>query len=154
MAIEIERRFLVKASDWRHEAGTPRRIRQAYIAVNEAVSVRLRIVDGERAFLTIKSASPGIARAEFEYPIPLADAEELLGFRSGGLIEKWRYCFLIGPARWEIDVFEGALAGLVIAEIELEAVDTHVDLPHWLGKEITDDGRYANASLALYGLPE
>ncbi|NJM33859.1 MAG: CYTH domain-containing protein [Rhodomicrobium sp.] len=153
MAIEIERRFLVKSSAWQRSASPPHRIKQAYLTINDAVSVRVRLVDGGNAFLTIKSAASGIERAEFDYPIPRADAGQLIAFRTGALIEKLRYGLAMDRARWEIDVFEGELAGLVIAEIELDSKDRHIDRPHWLGEEITEDSRYANASLARYGLP-
>ena len=154
MAIEIERRFLTAGADWRRGAEASRKIRQAYLAVTPAASVRVRIANDAAAALTIKSGKAEIERAEFEYPIPVADAEELMAMRTGAVIEKQRYLLIVGGLRWEIDVFSGALAGLVIAEIELDDKDQEFERPDWLGEEITDDGRYANASLAVNGLPD
>ncbi len=154
MAIEIERRFRVASSDWERSAEAPSRIRQAYLALTHAAAIRVRIKNDTTAFVTIKSAVAGIERAEFEYPIPLADAEELMAMRTGRVIEKRRYGVAVDQAQWEIDVFDGELAGLVIAEIELDDKDGHFDRPAWLGAEITDDGRYSNASLAVNGLPD
>ena len=101
----------------------------------------------------MKSAGPAIRRHEFEYPIPLGDAEALLGLRCGRLIEKRRHVVPHGALRFEVDVFSGDLAGLVIAEIELPDETTAFVRPAWLGEEVTDDPRYANASLATNGAP-
>lgn len=120
MPIEIERKFLIASEAWRTEVANHSGIRQAYLAVTDTAAVRVRIVDAA-AFLTIKSAGPAISREEFEYSIPLGDAEALLALRTGRLIEKRRYIVPHGTLRWEIDVFSGDLAGLVIAEIELRA---------------------------------
>ncbi len=153
MAVEIERRFLVEGRDWDSGAEAPSRIRQAYLALTPGAAVRIRIKDDKTAFLTIKSAGAGVERAEFEYAIPVDDAEELMALRTGGIIEKRRHDVFVGGAHWEVDVFGGELAGLVIAEIELEDKDHCFDRPHWLSKEVTDDVRYSNASLAMKGLP-
>jgi adenylate cyclase len=154
MAIEIERRFLVARPDWRQHAVATKRIAQAYLSVTPEAAIRLRIVDGGAAWLTIKSGNAGIARAEFEYPIPAADAEEMMALRTGIVIEKRRHIVDIGGDRWEVDVFEGELSGLVIAEIELDDAGRDFQRPDWLGREVTDDGRYSNAALATLGLPE
>lgn len=154
MGLEIERRFLVTSSDWKPEATSSYRIQQAYLAANQSIALRIRIKDGSTALLTIKSAGPGIERAEFEYPIPIKDAEQLCQYKTGHLIEKCRYAVPAPWGSWEIDVFSGDLAGLVIAEIELDTKDRHFSRPVWLGREITDDARYSNASLALAGIPQ
>lgn len=148
MAQEIERKFLVSGSGWRDAAESSRMFRQAYLARTGAASVRVRIVDEAEAFLTIKSATPGRARAEFEYPIPVADARALLALRTGRVIEKRRYRVRAGASSWEVDVFAGDYAGLVIAEIELPAIEAPFDRPAWLGAEVTDDPRYYSADLA------
>lgn len=153
MGVEIERKFLVAGEAWRDEVVKHSDIRQVYLAVNDRNTVRIRIKDAT-AFLTIKSAAPTLSRAEFEYPIPLADAEALLAMRSGRLIEKRRHIVPHGALRWEIDVFSGELAGLVIAEIELPSEDAAFARPAWLGEEVTGDPRYANASLATRGLDD
>ena len=152
MGVEIERKFLVADETWRREVSAYRDIRQAYLAASDANSVRVRVA-GSAAFLTIKSAAPALSRAEFEYSIPVADAEALLARRTGRLIEKRRHIVPHGALRWEIDVFSGDLSGLVVAEIELPSPDTAFDRPAWLGREVTGDPRYANARLATHGLP-
>ncbi len=153
MAIEIERRFLIANSRWRESAEAPRQIRQAYLALTGLASVRIRIVETAKAYMTIKSAQAEVERLEFEYPIPVADAEKLMEMRSGNMIEKQRHIVPCETMRWEIDVFSGVLAGLVIAEIELPDPDVQLSRPDWLGAEITSDERYSNASLAIHGLP-
>jgi len=152
MGVEIERKFLVVGEAWREEVASHSDIRQAYLAVNDRNTVRVRIKD-TAAFLTVKSAAPALTRAEYEYPIPVADAEALLALRSGRLIEKRRHIVPHGALRWEIDVFSGDLDGLVIAEIELPSEGTAFARPAWLGEEVTGEPRYSNASLATHGLP-
>lgn len=152
MGVEIERKFLVASEAWRDDVTSHNDIRQAYLAVSGNATVRVRIKD-KAAFLTIKSASPAMRRDEFEYPIPLDDAEALLALRTGRLIEKRRHIVPQGALRFEIDVFAGDLAGLVIAEIELPDEATTFARPAWLGEEVTGDPRYANARLATNGAP-
>lgn len=147
MATEIERKFLVTSDGWKPDVVRHRDIRQAYLAVTEQNTVRVRI-DGSAAFLTVKSGGAGLSRQEFEYPIPLADAEHLLAVRTGRVIEKRRHIVPAGALNWEIDVFGGDLAGLVIAEIELPSETTEIAKPDWLGAEVTGDARYGNAQLA------
>ena len=154
MATEIEHRFLVTGDGWRAFATDSSAIRQAYIAIAEKVSVRIRINDESNAQLTIKSAEAARTRAEFEYSIPLDDARNMMRLRDGVVLEKRRHKVPIDGLTWEIDVFEGALDGLVIAEIELPDEDTPFQRPDWLGEEVTNDRRYYNASLARDGAPE
>lgn len=154
MGVEIERKFLVAGEGWQPQAIRSRRLRQAYMAVTREATIRVRIEDESAAWLTIKSATAQIARAEFEYAIPATEAEQLLELRTGRVIEKRRHIVPAGAAFWEIDVFSGALDGLVIAEIELETKDQAIPCPDWLGEEVTGDARFSNANLALKGLPE
>ena len=150
MGIEIERKFLVGSDGWRASAGAGQRVRQGYLTAGPGSAVRVRVAGGE-AWLTVKGPTRGIARAEFEYPIPLADAEAMLAHLCGpSLIEKTRYVVPFGGRRWEVDVFDGANAGLVLAEVELPAADAAVELPPWAGREVSDDARYANAALARH----
>ena len=153
MGIEIERKFLVTGEGWKADVTSAARLRQAYLANTPAMSVRVRIKDGSAARLTIKSAGAGARRSEFEYEIPVADAEEMLALRIGIVIEKTRHIVPYAGNRWEVDVFEGELAGLVVAEIEHEREGQAIDLPDWLGDEVTLDKRYYNADLAVNGLP-
>lgn len=154
MAREIERKFLVAGDGWRQDAVAAKSLRQAYIARTGELSARVRIVDGTLATLTIKSAQPGVARSEFEYAIPVPDALELIGMRQGSLIEKTRHIVDAGGGlKWEVDVFAGAHDGLVIAEIELPDAGFAFERPDWLGREVTDDPAYYNATLAEQGLP-
>lgn len=147
MATEIERKFLVTGDGWRHGA-TGIAIRQGYLAASPAVAVRVR-TRGERAFLTVKGGASARVRSEFEYEIPRADAETMLdALCPPPLIEKTRYSVRFADHLWEIDVFAGDNAGLVLAEVELAAADEPVALPPWVGAEVTDDPRYLNANLA------
>lgn len=153
MATEIERKFLVEGDAWRTLATRSVAIRQAYLTRFDAMTVRVRIVDDAKAFLTIKSPQLGPVRSEFEYSIPVGDAHALIAARTGLLIEKRRHIVQLGNDGFEIDVFEGAHAGLVIAEIELPDASAAFERPAWLGKEVTGDPRYYNAHLATGGVP-
>ncbi len=146
--IEIERKFLVRDDSWRG-LGAGTEYRQGYLQIDETKSVRVRVAR-EKAFLTIKSGNRGLTRAEFEYPIPVEDAEELLKLCVGSPIEKTRYKIVRGDLVWEVDEFHGANTGLLIAEVELEREDQSVDLPDWVGEEVSQDSRYFNAYLALH----
>ena len=148
MPYEIERKFLVRDEKWRAAAGRAISIRQGYLTRHGSLSLRVRIIDQSRATLTLKSPVAEIRRLEFEYDIPLADSVVLLGLRDGGLIEKFRYKLPWHGLVWEIDVFQGENLGLVIAEIELPHEDQIFERPDWLGREVSSDRRYSNASLA------
>lgn len=145
MPVEIERKFLVKGNDWKVNKGV--RISQGYLNLDKERTVRVRIA-GEKAFLTIKGINIGATRQEFEYEIPVADAEQLLKICDGSLIEKTRYKVEFENMTWEIDEFLGANEGLVIAEIELKNEEQTFAKPVWLGPEVTEDSRYFNSNLA------
>ena len=147
MGIEIERKFLVTGEGWRQPASAQTRFSQGYLSRDPARTVRVRRA-GERAFLTIKGATTGASRAEFEYEIPLADAQALLAMCEEPAIEKIRHLYEHEGSTWEVDEFLGANAGLVVAEIELQSEDQAFARPAWLGEEVTGDGRYVNANLA------
>lgn len=146
MAIEIERKFLLATDDWRSQVSGSSAICQAYLG-GDGVSVRVRI-EGDSANLNIKSRTAGMARSEFEYPIPMADARDLLALASGPVLEKTRYRVEYAGHLWEIDEFGGDNAGLVVAEIELGSVGETFQAPPWLGSEVTDDPRYYNVNLS------
>jgi adenylate cyclase len=150
MAIEIERKFLVRGGAWRSLASSEARIRQAYLASGERSTTRVRIKDDADAALTIKSKRAELRRLEIEYPISVLDAEALLSLRHSGLIEKTRFIVPWREHRWEVDVFGGDNAGLVIAEIELRHEDERFERPPWLGVEITGQAQYYNGSLARH----
>jgi CYTH domain-containing protein len=145
MATEIERKFLVRGTQWRQGAGV--RFSQGYLSAAKERTVRVRIA-GEEAFLTIKGVNRGATRLEFEYAIPLADAAELLKLCEGPIIDKIRYVVMNAQTRWEVDEFLGDNAGLVVAEVELTSEDQPFSRPGWLGREVTGDPRYYNSSLA------
>jgi adenylate cyclase len=147
MGIEIERKFLVTGTAWRSAPGE--RLVQGYLSRDPARTVRVRMA-GQAAFLTIKGATHGATRAEFEYPLPLADAEALLAMCEGPCIDKIRRRVAHAGAIWEVDEFLGDNAGLVVAEIELPAEDAPFERPDWLGEEVTHDARYFNAQLARH----
>lgn len=149
MAIEIERKFLVADTSahavWRQAPGVA--YRQGYLNRDKTRTVRVRIADGA-AFITIKGVSVGATRAEFEYPIPVADAQAMLLLCDGPLIEKTRHVLMYQGTRWEIDDFAGDNAGLVVAEVELQSETQGFAKPDWLGAEVTQDARYFNSNLS------
>jgi CYTH domain-containing protein len=146
MPQEIERKFLVASDAWRRGA-VGERYRQGYLSTEPERTVRVRLA-GEAGFLTVKGRGEGAARAEYEYPIPREHAEEMLDrLCLRPLIEKTRYRIPFAGLTWEVDEFSGDNAGLVVAEVELEDERQPVALPPWVGREVTDDPRYANASL-------
>lgn len=145
MGKEIERKFLVRGDSWRQ--GTGIHVRQGYISSDEKHSVRVRATS-VGAYLTVKGTSRGAARSEFEYEIPMSDAEELLeSICIKPLIEKVRYRIAYSGFTWEVDEFLGENRGLVIAEIELEREDQGFEKPEWIGAEVTGDHRYYNVNL-------
>lgn len=150
MPIEIERKFLVRNDTWREMAGPGIAMRQGYLLGAKAASVRVRI-EGKAANLNIKGMTLGVRRQEFEYPIPLADARSMLQtLCEKPLIEKTRYPVHYGGKQWEVDVFEGDNAGLVVAEIELGDEHEPFARPPWLGEEVSDDPRYYNTCLVRH----
>jgi adenylate cyclase len=148
MAQEIERKFLVRHEGWRENVSRLSHIVQAYLGAAPGLSIRLRIRDGQTAFLTIKSAEKGLSRSEFEYPIPVSDAEAMIALSGGPRLEKTRHDVMLGDLKWEVDVFEGVNAGLVLAEVELPSETHAVSLPDWIGEEVTGDPSFYNEHLA------
>ena len=146
MGQEIERKFLLANDGWRENA-TGTVFRQGYLSTDPDRNVRVRI-KGEKAFLTIKGRTEGVSRLEFEYEIPLDEAQDLLDtLCHKPLIEKTRYKVHIDGLVWEIDEFEGENRGLILAEVELESEDQAFERPSWLGREVSDDTRYYNSNL-------
>lgn len=149
MGTEIERKFLLADDSWRGLA-TGKRYCQGYICAGAQGTVRIRTI-GDSGFVTIKGPTRGLARAEYEYPIPVADAREMLAqLCRAPLIEKVRYTLEFAGSIWEVDEFERENAGLVLAEIELEQPQQTFVMPPWLGREVSDDPRYRNSALALH----
>jgi adenylate cyclase len=146
MPLEIERKFLVDTEKL-GKPGNGTRYRQGYLPAAGKTSVRVRISDGS-AWLTLKGKTVGATRLEFEYPVPVADAEGILdSLCEGSVIDKTRHLVDHAGHTWEVDIFAGDNAGLVIAEVELDAEDEVVELPEWVAGEVTDDPRYYNANL-------
>jgi adenylate cyclase len=148
MAVEIERKFLVRGQAWRADVTSSSALRQGYLSTNAKATVRIRILDDRRAVLTLKGPTTGISRAEFEYDVPLADGMAMLEMARPNVVEKRRHIVPHGGLIWEVDVFEGDHAGLVMAEVELSSADQAIQLPDWAGLEVSLDDRYANASLS------
>ncbi|MBD8524820.1 CYTH domain-containing protein [Pseudomarimonas arenosa] len=147
MALEIERKFLLANDSWRGAVVRSARMSQAYLG-GERASVRVRIV-GDQAFLNIKSREQGHTRQEFEYSIPLSDAEQIMaGLVLPGAIDKTRHYIEFQGNTWELDEFHGANQGLCVAEIELVAADQAFARPAWLGAEVTEQRRYYNNELS------
>ncbi len=150
MGIEIERKFLLKDDSWRQQADAGTAYRQGYLIGAKQASVRVRI-EGDKAFLNIKSMTLGVRRHEYQYPIPLVEANEMLDTMcEKPLVEKTRYKVLHDNHEWEIDVFTGDNAGLVVAEVELESEQEQLLLPSWAGIEVSEDPRYYNVNLVKH----
>lgn len=150
MAIEIERKFLVSNDSWRKQAHRHSKMRQGYLNDTKQSSVRVRVA-GDKAYLNIKSATLGIYRKEYEYSIPVEDANEILtDLAQKPLIEKIRYYVKFADHIWEVDVFEGDNAGLVVAEVELSDEGEAFERPPWAGEEVSGDPRYYNVCLAKH----
>jgi adenylate cyclase len=148
MGWEIERKFLIRSNEWRQQASEGVYYRQGYLANSDKCSIRVRIA-GDKGSLNLKSATFTVTRTEFDYAIPLGDAEAILKYLSSRPhIEKTRYLVKHADHTWEIDVFEGDNKGLIVAEIELTDVDESFERPEWLGEEVSDDPRYYNVCLA------
>jgi adenylate cyclase len=149
MPLEIERKFLVAHEGWRAAAGPGTRLAQGYLCADADRTVRIRLA-GDEAWLTVKGPTEGISRAEFEYPIPAAEAREMLDLCLPSVIEKTRHRLDFEGFTWEIDEFHGENEGLLLAEVELASADQSPPLPGWLGPEVSDDPRYANSRLARH----
>lgn len=147
MPVEIERKFVVVSDDWRAIAKPAQALRQGYLSVTPERTVRVR-TRGDSGWVTIKGRGAGARRPEFEYAIPHHEAMEILDTLAlRPLIEKLRYRVPIGRHVWEVDVFGGANQGLIVAEVELSHEDEPIELPSWVGREVTADPAYANAAL-------
>lgn len=147
MAKEIERKFLVENSSFKELSTKRHEIKQGYISRNPTGTVRVRVRD-DKAFLTIKGRNEGVVRDEWEYPIPLSEALDMLDrCCEGHVIEKTRYIVPCGGFNWEVDEFHGAREGLVVAEIELPESDTPFDIPPFAGEEVTGNILYYNSNL-------
>ena len=147
MALEIERKFLVIDDSWKSQVVRSHVLKQGYLASSPGPTVRIRTSD-ESAFLTIKGKTIGISRVEFEYEVPMEEALDLLKLSTNTPIEKTRHIIKADGHVWEIDVFEGANQGLVLAEVELRSEDEQVILPSWIGSEVSHDPRYFNSYLS------
>jgi adenylate cyclase len=149
VGVEIERKFLLAGDGWR-ALGQPVLLRQGYLSSDPERVVRVR-VEGDRAYLTVKGRSVGATRGEWEYPIPLADANELLErLCEQPIVEKFRRRIEFGGNLWEVDEFLGENQGLLLAEIELAAEDQPFDKPDWIGADVTHDQRYFNSNLVRH----
>lgn len=146
MAIEIERKFLLKNKDWKKLANQGQVLQQGYLSLDPEKTVRVR-TKKDKGYLTIKGKGSSISRQEFEYEIPLADAQALLELCQPSIIQKTRYIVPYQEHIWEIDVFEGDNQGLVLAEVELQTEEESILLPSWVGTEVSEDKRYYNACL-------
>lgn len=150
MGTEIERKFMLKDDSWMKDISNSKQITQGYLFDNGEINSRVRIIDNNKALITIKiSTGESIARQEYEYEIPLQDGQEMLKACGNNYIEKTRHEVIYDNKIWEIDVFENRLQGLIVAEIELNSKTENINIPKWIGDEITQDRKYSNASLAF-----
>ena len=152
MALEIERKFLLRPGMTLPSSDHVENIRQCYLVSDDALVVRVRIIDEERAILGIKIAHEETlsVRTEYEYEIPIEEALEMMSVASTTPIVKQRHVIEMGERKWEVDFFEEENEGLIVAEVELPSLETSLPLPEWIGREVTDDKRYTNGSLARH----
>ena len=148
MGIEIERKFLVADDFWKKQASEGLLCRQGYLVSDREKTVRVRVI-GTKAFLTVKGATCGLSRSEYEYEIPVIDAEGILQL-CGNIVEKTRFLIEHGGLTWEVDVFKGGNAGLVMAEVELASEGQEVAIPAWAGEEVSGNECYYNGYLARH----
>ncbi len=148
MGIEIERKFLLADDGWRNRVKRTEKLRQGYLAISNGVTVRVRTIGDERGYFTVKAGGSALARAEFEYEVPVADARQLLGYCRGAQIEKLRHTLDLEGGEWVVDEFRGRHDGLILAEVELDSPTAGFERPAWLGDEVTGDPQYYNSSLA------
>ncbi len=147
MAVEIERKFTLKNDNWRKDVQRSQRYVQGYLAGNDRSSIRVRIA-GDKANLNIKSATLGIFRQEYEYDIPLSDAEEMIEtLCEKPVIDKIRHFVSFAGKTWEIDEFSGENQGLIVAEVELDSENEQITLPEWVDEDVSHDTRYYNVCL-------
>ena len=145
--MEIERKFLIKESEWNLlEKPTPTPIAQAYLSTDKVCTIRVRI-KGTKGFFTVKGETKGITRSEYEYEIPVDEARKMMDEFCTKVLSKDRYCIDFEGHTWEVDVFHGKLAPLIVAEIELDSEDEKFVIPEWVGKEVSDDASYYNSVL-------
>jgi adenylate cyclase len=145
--MEIERKFTVDIEKWAEVVKPqPISIAQSYLSSSPECTVRVRL-KGDKAFLTIKGKTTGISRSEFEYEVPVTEAKEMMNTLSSKTLSKLRYEINVGNHLWEVDVFEGKLAGLIIAEIELSSEDEQFELPEWVIEDVSHDAQYYNSNL-------
>ena len=150
MGTEIERKFLLRDDSWRSRVSSRTLYRQAYLHFMEREHGVFRVrIAGGKGYLTLKGALHGCSRDEYEYEIPVTDANELIdNFCAGPSVEKYRNIVMNGADRWEIDEFLGENSGLILAELELESESAFFERPSWLGMEVTGDMKYSNSHLA------
>ncbi|MDB5128812.1 CYTH domain-containing protein [Mucilaginibacter sp.] len=150
MPTEIERKYLVDHKKWEGLIKpTGKLYKQGYILSEERRTVRIRVTN-DAAYITLKGASTGISRSEYEYTIPVNEGNEILDNFATSLIQKTRYNIEYAGHTWEVDVFTGDNNGLIVAEIELQNEDEQFEKPEWIGPEVSHDSRYTNASLSVY----
>ncbi|WP_018869361.1 CYTH domain-containing protein [Thioalkalivibrio sp. ALgr3] len=153
MGREIERKFLLTGDGWREQAHRSCYMRQGYLCGNDRASIRVRVESGA-ANLNIKSATLGVERDEYQYPVPEAEAHTMLDTLAGAQVEKTRHWVDHHGWVFEVDEFHGANAGLIVAELELDDADAEFPRPDWLGDEVSHDPRYYNTELARHPYSE
>lgn len=149
MGVEIEKKFLVKKDVWDKIKLLGKLYRQGYLLREEGKTIRIRLIEGDKGFITIKGRTTGFSRPEYEYPIPQKDAEELLDRFCDAIVSKKRSTIEVEGKLWEVDEFTEDNEGLIVAELELDDESETFSLPEWVDKEVTDDARYYNSQLSV-----
>ena len=147
MGLEIERKYLVDVNCW-NKVNKPKgkELKQCYLSTDPEKTIRVR-TKGNEGFLTVKGKVKGLSRLEYEYPIPVEDAKDMMVKLGDNPIEKVRYEITVGQHVWEVDVFEGVNQGLIVAEIELSSENETFEIPEWVGKEVSTEAKYFNSNL-------
>lgn len=150
MGVEIEKKFLVKRDLWDKVKPNGKLYKQGYLLRSKEKTVRVRLIEGESGYITIKGKTTGFSRPEYEYAIPEKDAAELLKRFCDAIVSKHRFEIEVKGKLWEVDEFLDDNEGLIIAELELDDEKETFELPGWVDKEVTDDERYYNSQLSVH----
>lgn len=148
MAKEIERKFLVENNGWKDFTVKGKFYRQGYIPTAKGATIRVRIIKEKKAYFTIKGPTHGLTRSEYEYKIPISDARQILHELCPHIVEKTRYKIREGSLVWEVDLYHGTNEGLITVEVELDSEAQQINVPSWVGKEVTTESKYSSSSLA------
>ena len=149
MGMEIERKFLVKQNLWNKVKKEGTIYRQGYLLRDKNKTIRIRVIEGDKGYVTIKGKTQNVSRLEYEYPLPEKDATEILKNFCDAIVSKRRYKIKVNDKLWEVDEFMDDNEGLIIAELELQDEKEAFTIPGWIDREVSEDSRYYNSELSV-----